>query len=543
VETSEFLDFLWGGLDGFARFATRDAKGAFNEKHFFKWPEEREAALEWIEGFSGDYKDVWMSPALFKDNKSVKKSNVKVAQVSWGDYDQGLKELIDPAVAVMSSPGRFHCYWKHPPSKVIEQIEHRNKEHAYADDCWNADRLMRVPGSTNARKQWRSSVLPELGPINFLSVTQQEVFYRGVPEGERGRKLYGLAASLAETGASRDVVDVLIRDADSRWGKFTGPGSRRTDGDRRLTELVDRVFTRVSISGESTVVPLLGWKSLKESPGANLQWILEGFLYRGALGAISGPPGVGKTQLCLRLCAALVLGQDFLKFKNLGQGPERILFLSYEMGPQELNEFKNLMSDLAPKEEDLEERIKFKATGYSQIWGSKTVQAEIEADVLDENITGIVVDSLGSTSAKSLNDDLEVKTILDFADRLRNDYGVWVLFLHHQRKEDSAGKRKPNGLADLFGSMYVGGRIRTALILWPGEVKGDIEVSTPKTTLAKEGDPFWIRRTPVLDFELIATQDAIARQAVEKRVNKKLEKSEDFIGSLAVDFDILDEDE
>jgi hypothetical protein len=103
--------------------------------------------------------DVFFAPAMYK-NKGQDKTDVLGTKALWNDHD----DLVTPAVptfpssAVVSSGHGFHQYWRlTEPIKDIQTIEAFNQiiqtDIPGSDSCWNANRLMRVPGTINPGDQ------------------------------------------------------------------------------------------------------------------------------------------------------------------------------------------------------------------------------------------------------------------------------------------------------------------------------------------------------------------------------------------------------
>jgi RecA-family ATPase len=118
---------------------------------------------------------------------------------------------------------------------------------------------------------------------------------------------------------------------------------------------------------------------------------------------------------------------------------------------------------------------------------------------------GVFIDSMGTAIADELNSDKIVLDALNFVNRvIRNQFGAFVWFIHHPRKEQ-IGNKKPKKLDDLYGSRYISALTRSAVLLWPE--RGNIEVSCLKLTMAEYFKTFDIKRTPGIDFEISGMQD------------------------------------
>lgn len=168
MEQLDFLDNIWGNLEGYACVHTVE-KGKHKD-HFFQWPDQRALVQEVLLRLPTT-NDVYFSPALFSE-PARKKSSVKVAQVAWADWDDGLSGGVKdnpPMLVVHTSPTKYHTYWATEPTTSVEVIEQRNKAFGIgADKCWSAEHLFRVPGHVNQKNGWTTR-LHELSDVDFLA--------------------------------------------------------------------------------------------------------------------------------------------------------------------------------------------------------------------------------------------------------------------------------------------------------------------------------------------------------------------------------------
>ena len=95
------------------------------------------------------------------------------------------------------------------------------------------------------------------------------------------------------------------------------------------------------------------------------------------------------------------------------------------------------------------------------------------------------------------------KSIARYNAKIREEYDLFVWFIHHNRKAQATNK-KPNKLEDIFGSIYVTTTATTIMSLWPD---GDnIEVKSLKVRLSKPFGTFSIRRNEYLGFKRVDTE-------------------------------------
>jgi RecA-family ATPase len=195
----------------------------------------------------------------------------------------------------------------------------------------------------------------------------------------------------------------------------------------------------------------------------------------------------------------MALGKPFLGWE-LGD-PQKIAFVSMEMGDADLKYFVDQMAaGLSDEEREiLSTNLLLIPLGYGVLLDSPADQAKVNRLIKAHEPNGIIFDSLGVTTLDELSSEATVKSIMDYIARLRDEHDLFVWFIHHNRKAQSQNK-KPNKLADIYGSQYITAAATTVIGLWP--TNDELEITGLKVRLAKPFDKFTIRRTENLNFEI-----------------------------------------
>jgi len=320
----------------------------------------------------------------------------------------------------------------------------------------------------------------------------QDVFTSTPSEGSRSTYYMRVGYLAAEAGASNEELFALLSNFDSRIGKY----NKREDRSRRLIDIIERVRLKHpeqsdedGVEADSLeIYDILSFNQLD----IKVEWLIPNFLQKQGAMLLAGPPGVGKTQLGLNFAHGLATGTETLGMA--AADPCKILFVSAEMGIADLKYFTEQMAPRYKEHDELlRENFLVLPLGEPFYLNSPKGQDQLCRITESLNIEGIVFDSLGSATSKSLSDEEATKGVLDFLDRYRKNLGVFTWFIHHNRKASETNK-EPSGLADIFGSQYITARSTSVVSLWP--TSGSIKVRELKIRLAPEKEPWYIKRTP-----------------------------------------------
>lgn len=542
-DLSEFFEFMYGDQSGYVYVPTKHPETEEWTSAFFNWPTEKTELVAHVLGHTKQ-NEVYFGPALYTAPHATKEY-IKGTYMLWVDFDGNAPDRYDnvavPSLVVQSSDkGHEHVYWKLDYFEVdAANVERGNRALAYslkADTSgWDVTQVLRPPGTNNHKRNRPVAIskqnaagisvdifdnLPhvqeivrdiDLGSVpdaldviaKFVWDSEAFSFFRKkeIPTGSRSSAMMRLGYYCAEMGMSDEEAFSILDNADQRWKKFI----KRSDRKRRLLDIINRARLKFPITPEDVLIdefPIFHYQDFLDSD-ISVEWILPGFLQRGGSVLLSGPAGTGKSQLTLQFAIHMALGKDFLGWKI--EKSYKMAFASLEMGHAELKYFLELMDEVLTPEEriKLNENFILLPIGQALLLASPGEQTKIQRFVEEHKIDGIIFDSLSVTTEDELASEVATKAIFMFINKLRNQYDMFVWFIHHNRKAQTNNK-KPNKLSDVFGSYIITSQPTAIVNLWP-TAKG-IEVTGLKIRLAPPF-AFKITRSEHLTFEKVEQSD------------------------------------
>lgn len=452
-----------------------------------------------------------------------------------------------PTLRISSSkPGHVHTYWRLDEFctdvKFVEEVN-RSLAYMYKADTggWDINQVLRPPYTTNYKRDLpvtieattdrtysneafsgfrrvKQIVADNIDITNLPSVERiiarypwdehhADLFFKKeIEEGKRSSALMSLGYFGAESQMTDKEIYVLLLNADDRWGKFKG----RVNREKYLLDIINKARQKHPIGESLELRGLLGSADdVQEAPryvfgfeefnqlDIKLEWLIEGLLERQGMGLIASAPGVGKTQWSLQFAIHCALGADFLIWKI--PKPMKVLWFSLEMIAPALQYFTKQMAAHYSAEEMalLEENLLIVPLGEVLPLDNDQGKKFLEALLEEYSPDGIVLDSMGKVTNKSLNDEEMAKKLNAYYGFLRKKYDIFVWFIHHNRKANGDNK-KPKELSDIYGNQYISADLTSAVSLWKDD--DGIELNVIKSRLAAEVKPVPLIRTETLRF-------------------------------------------
>jgi hypothetical protein len=487
--------------------------------------------------------------------------------------------LPQPSIIIQSSQvDNQHMYWVMDEFVTdIELLENMRRAITYklkADGSgWDAGQLLRPPFTTNhgyvkgrtqsydvfieraSDRSYPSSLFTppkDFAPLLRATIDQTslphvaqvlaghtfvhgfiELFLKSI-EDVADRDRSGALMAVAYYGAESDLSDTeiyaLVQDADTRWGKYVGRGDRHI----RITDLVARARTKYP-NGSDKIGLGTGWDGEGDVEAAtptvfsfeeislapfDINWFITDLLSVTGYGLFVGTPGVGKTQILIRLGVAVSLGETFLEWAiDPEVGPRRVMMFALEMNAVGVKKFVNDMSDL--QEPGLRKRIAENFFIYPQ-------DREIHLDdpksrlVFEQYLTEykpglVIIDSLSKAVRGSLNKDDDVRPVNAYLDKVRRKFGCAIIAVHHAKKRQPGDTSTYDSDTDyVYGSRFITTDADFVLGFEHTQTKDLIKVSYSKVRYGPIKDPFKIRRTNTMNFERTDQDDLTLGKAVDK---------------------------
>lgn len=468
--------------------------------------------------------------------------------------------LAPPTLRVQSSsPGKQHVYWRLKEFTTdTQKVEGINRAIAYDTNAdrsgWDINQVLRPIETTNHKYtsdnlvfvaeeteiEFSLQEFRELKPpkeyikkdidVNNLPPVAEilgkyswddddlELINKSkeqINANDRSAALFRIAMVSAEMGLPENEIFSMLYFLDERWEKF----KFRND---RVAQLINQVnkakqkhphaveepdFAGLTDPKTETTVNeriVFGFQDILNVE-VKIDWLIENFMPMGGLGLIASAPGVGKTQFTLQLAIACSLQKTFLEYTPTRR--HKTMFFSLEMN---LPSIKHFLSTMAPaysgeEIEQLQRHMMILPHGMPINLMLAEGRKGFEYILETYKPEGVYIDSLQKIYLADLSKD-EIRGLFTYLARIRRDFGVYVIIIHHDRKAQEGNKR-PRDLSDIYGSQFITAEPDSVLHLWrPAPESRNIELRTLKNRLAPPTDRRIITRASHLQFIMSENQ-------------------------------------
>lgn len=398
-EQLKVLSRIWGNdrdgfvflpwIDGSARDGASRRKN-YHEGRAYRWPREKSAILDHLNGHDGD--DVYFAPSLFNGKRRIEEQ-ADAERALWADLDPvNPRSLGDrrPTIAWESSPGRFQGIWllntQRQGASWAGHENHRLTIEIGADPSgWDTTQLLRVPGRPNHKPDYRKGDepapgkllwldgprytwsdfddLPEIGQTNVQSdvdfmdedmlaqidrhtvwarvrlkcskAVREYMAARSSEGSDRSDVLWQIQRDLADAGCTLIEMVALVRP--TVWNKYSG----RNDELKRLKIEAAKALAAMSTPDKDGVLedvediqkPGIKWLDAVIAEGVpRPKWLVRNIWAKGTCGFISGAPKSYKSWMSIDLAISVATGTSFLSDPQhtVVGGPQPVLMLQEE---------------------------------------------------------------------------------------------------------------------------------------------------------------------------------------------------------------------
>lgn len=285
------------------------------------------------------------------------------------------------------------------------------------------------------------------------------------------------------TGKSPDLMDELFRGSGLMRGKWDEMHGAQTYGQKTIAKAVQdcrAVYDRGYSSGQPGAVSPSQWQTtgLPQAMDLTEHWgswgdmrkpvLVEGLLRKGHKAVYSSASKAGKSWAALNLAVAVCTGSSWMGF-HCEQGP--VLYVNFEIDPASFahrcetvarEAWQRTCGDKGQEEYERAVASNLRVLNYrGQSCESKDFAEAIirEADRIP-NLALVVIDPLYMFSDADENSAKETKDVMAQLDRICEDSGAALMFVHHYTK----GKPGQKSAMDRFSGSGVFARSPDAVI-------------------------------------------------------------------------------
>jgi hypothetical protein len=176
-EIELFVTSVLGDMEGNAILGLMDRpgpRGQLNRFYDFRYPERLDLIVEFIESHSNE--DTYLSPLIYGNERNDRgllrrtPENARLSQSVYQDSDtcEPGNFRLRPSIHLQSSTGRYQDFWvltEPIPAAEAANISHRiaiaHREQGSDPSSWSANKMLRVPHTSNTRHGFPEPVLVE----------------------------------------------------------------------------------------------------------------------------------------------------------------------------------------------------------------------------------------------------------------------------------------------------------------------------------------------------------------------------------------------
>lgn len=568
-----FLKTAFGSMRGNCHIESIDLKTREKVHEFFEWPIELTSVVEFVLDEMASGKEVYFSPALFRESGNHGKENILGSRMVWATFDPNpdFKSKLVPEPSIKIASGGDNCehwYWllNHPVMEVSE-IERINQAITRTlggnPTDWDPDRVLRIPGTVNRKygeprevriirqslKEFDLSEFDNLQPyssqvqvykkdelidLKYLMgrfAWPDELFDLLTSKESPGQSGYHeilrLALGCAKMGARDEVIFSALYFYNKRFGVFQGFEIPELEIAKILVKAREEFpFYEMEESPWSALENtsrLEGFtvKQFKEKNKAPAEYLFQGLLIRSGMMIVAGTSGVGKSQLTTQMGLRAANGEDFLMWKNGLGRPIKTVYLSLEMGESEID---LMWSDMGLYENPIRlsnEHFVVIPRGYEMHLNTPQGKMEYYELLQQYEPELIIIDSLSKAFNGSVSTDAVITEGMNLINRIRNSLGVSFIFLHHTNKPKKDGP----GVLDKdiqTGSGQISANATSQINLARGDTPDFIQLAITKGRSFRNNpdEVIILERTEKLDFVVSDVERMKSAKAFEKQVEK-----------------------
>jgi len=234
---------------------------------------------------------------------------------------------------------------------------------------------------------------------------------------------------------------------------------------------VDAESGEAAPKGQGFALDLLSFKGLESIP--DLEWVIDGWIPKGGLTMIFGPPKSGKSFIVMALVLALDHGERWLGHPVVDRCRSLYVALEGRSGLKIRSEAWHEHFG-----HDVEAGQSLIQTGRVNLAEYEHTDAIIEA-VIENDIEVVIFDTLArATAGIEENSAKDMGRVIGEADRIREETGATVILVHHTGHGDTHRGR---------GTSALPGAVDSAIMVKAGRVSAELlkDSETPEPVLFK----------------------------------------------------------